>query len=266
MLQMRSVGTVICAALLQVSVLGCSSGTAGPQGPQGPAGPTGPTGPANGPPGPTGPTGPQGLPGLTGPTGPQGSQGIQGIQGIQGAQGVAGTKGDTGSQGPPGGMQVKTANGTALGSSYGIAMRQSGFWPSTYALDTLVLLLEQPGGVGTRAAFVWRNVYDGTAYTCETTNVFTVFWTGSGCTGNAYAVAETAPSGGFGCRWYAGGTNHLWAITGPPIANAVVLSSGHPTSGCSNYPSPPTSMPLVVPVSDLGPAGALAAPLQFSPQ
>jgi hypothetical protein len=60
--KMRLGGPVICAALLQLLVTGCSSGTAGPQGPKGDTGPTGPQGMV-------GPAGPAGLPGAQGPGG-----------------------------------------------------------------------------------------------------------------------------------------------------------------------------------------------------
>jgi hypothetical protein len=166
MLQMRSVGTVICAALLQVSVLGCSSGTAGPQGPQGPAGPTGPTGPANGPPGPTGPTGPQGLLGLAGPTGPAGPQGSVGPQGLLGPTGPQGPTG------PSGARHVVDANGVSVGEVLGIAASNS---------STAVVL---------REGMLWDvNLRTGNFALVPGTLMFSNL----SCTGTAYVNGEWIP-------------------------------------------------------------------------
>jgi hypothetical protein len=111
--KMRVGGPVICAALLQLLVMGCSSGTAGPQGPKGDTGPTGPIGPSGGPAGPTGPigpSGPQGSQGTIGPTGPAGPQGLPG---------PTGPSGPVGPTGPSGARHVFDANGVSVGELIG---------------------------------------------------------------------------------------------------------------------------------------------------
>ena len=262
--KMRLGGPVICAALLQLLVLGCSSGTAGPQGPKGDTGPTGPTGPSNGIVGPTGPTGPQGLIGPTGPQGAVGPTGPAGLQGPSGPQGVPGPKGDTGLQGLPGGMLVHAADGAALGQGYGIVMQDIGAGLSTFAVDTWVLLLEQPGGSGAPSAFVWRNATNGTALTCEASNVFTVYWTQSGCTGTAYGRFDTSPPGGIACRYYGGNTSHLYTVTGPRVSKPATFSGGTAGGNCTDSAGQPDPLVNWVTLIDLGPTSVLAGPLQFS--
>jgi hypothetical protein len=74
------IASLVIAAVLSLSLLGCGEGASGVKGDAGPAGPpgakgdVGPAGPAGvaGPPGPQGPQGPPGMPGPQGPAGPPG--------------------------------------------------------------------------------------------------------------------------------------------------------------------------------------------------
>jgi hypothetical protein len=67
------------------------------------------------------------------------------------------------------------------------------------------------------------------------------------------------------CRYDGGGTNHLFTSTGPNVQKPITHSNGASGGNCTNGTLAADVGPMYLVLIDLGPAGSLAGPLQFSP-
>jgi Collagen triple helix repeat (20 copies) len=219
-----------------------------------------------GPKGDTGPRGDPGSPGAQGPTGATGPQGQIGDTGLQGNKGDIGLAGPTGPQGLPAGLHVQASDGTPLGSSYGVMSLGSGTTgfsgPSPFAIDTWLLLLEQPGGAGSPLVFVWRNIFSGDALSCSPQGASnSVYYSQPSCSGIPYTPAPGPP--GFACSVNL--NRHL--VTFQPVAapDTQVLSFWTTGQPCTDF-SAITRISVVYPGTDWGVAAQRAGPLQLLPQ
>ena len=240
----------------------------GAQGNQGLTGSTGAQGIPGGP-GPAGAAGSTGATGATGPAGPTGPQGITGLPGVTGpigATGLAGPTGPQGAAGAPGGMLVQAADGTPLGLSFGITSLYRTSTPAFIAVsarapDSWVLLSEQPGGLSTSRAFVWRNVADGSAIPCSPdawTGEPWIFFAGLNCTGASYVGWERSPPPGFACNWLG---QRMMRAVGPQVPAPAYLSRKD-LGGCTNGGGTMSSAALSF--VDFGAIDAVPAPLEFT--
>ncbi len=156
----------------------------GPQGEKGEQGETGPIGPQGeaGPAGSQGDPGPKGDKGDSGDAGPQGKQGEQGPAGPQGEPGPVGERGETGPQGPAGtgGATLRLEDGR--GQDLGIYMGKEDvrYYSSVIPETGLSLTFNQ----NTDQATVNLQTDEGPQ----------VFFSQSGCTGDAYSSMRLAPT------------------------------------------------------------------------
>lgn len=156
-------------------------------------------------------------------------------------------------------MLVLAADGTSLGSSYGVIGYERLSNPpdiSTAAENTWVLLFEQPGGAGSPGAFLWRNADSGQARECYQ-QPFYLRFPDQGCSGTPIIYSYMLPNG-FACK---NGTR-LLAASGPAMINASYQSYST-SSGCFNTSG---VIPSALQITDIGPATNIGAPLQFLPQ
>ncbi|MBP9759781.1 MAG: collagen-like protein [Candidatus Pacebacteria bacterium] len=150
-------------------------------GPQGETGLTGAQGEA-GPMGPQGDPGTKGDKGDTGDAGPQGEKGAQGPAGPQGEPGPVGERGETGPQGPAGtggtALRLKDGRGQDLGNYMG--KEDVRYYSSVIPETGLSLTFNQ----NTDQATVDMQTDEGPQ----------VFFSQSGCTGDAYSLMRLAPT------------------------------------------------------------------------
>ena len=218
-LVVRQWGDDVARFIVTIASGSGSASQPGSQGVQGPVGPAGATGPA----GPVGPAGPAGRTGPTGPAGLQGLQGIQGPSGPDGSQGIQGLKGDQGPAGPAG-LTVVAHNGQTLGTlvavtkAYGsdpaiVARQDNGFWLAIPVDSSGVVAMSYP-----------------------------IFYTGVGCTGDAFAYAEASPTPLFRLlqRMLPDETTGYYA--GDPVQMTAFPSMLGPTPGDSTTKTCATTM------------------------
>lgn len=202
------------------------AGATGPIGPVGPIGPTGQTGAAGpagpaGPAGATGPIGPTGQTGATGPAGPAGATGPIGPTGQTGAAGPAGPAGPTGPAGPAGpagaGIEVKDANGNALGTLLSVNGTSVTIYKSGYAITVNI------DGTFTPAQMWWSN--------------------GGSCSGTGYLNDGQEGAGGaqtyFKTVVWSGAQNGLFVTSGSPTKGVVTSQAGAGTQSENVTPGSP---------------------------
>lgn len=207
---------IIAIALSACADQATPEGIPGPVGPQGLKGESG----VDGARGPEGPGGPQGVPGdpgakgdpgdvgPAGDTGPAGAQGAPGPQGIAGPQGVAGATGPAGAEGPQG-----AAGQAALQV---LVFDQTG--------DQLGYPLVIDRGNGMDSAFIAHR--DGAPATfpegriVAMRDIGAVFFSGTNCTGQAYAIADQVSVNYQGVLYTPQFETVMWEATGPANTRA----------------------------------------------
>jgi len=159
------------------------TGLTGPEGPAGEQGPQGDIGPA----GPAGQSGAKGDTGLNGVTGEQGPQGLQGNAGAQGQQGATGLTGATGPRGLAGAQGATGATGAQgiQGNPTALTIYDATGTPMGYPIT-----IDDPQGGARVAIYAHRETPPADfpeGYIVVPETISSIFFTGSGCTGNAYA-------------------------------------------------------------------------------
>lgn len=214
--------------------------------------------------GPPGASGPQGIPGVAGPQGPVGDSGAAGPQGPAGATGAQGPKGDPGDS-AIGGVMVFSADGGALGPSYGF-IGGPGVSP---VAPLFVLLAVQPADGGSSKALIWRQAATGAATPQMFCNIFnsgSLYYSGANCTGALSWVPGYLPSG-FACLLGlppTGAVAHLVAVSPTTPLTMASVSSYWSGTGCTDLGSSFTTQ--VAPLDDLGEWPQASGPLRMVPR
>jgi len=238
----------IAAAMLAGLVgLGCSSnGDPGPQGPTGPSGPPGATG-TQGNQGTAGqsvfsaqlavgsidcPNGGSQFTSASGTTfACNGADGLPGAPGSQGTQGSVGPIGPPGLQGVPGAASPRLMYRTADGGFLGLAVRSG-----------------NAGAVGVGFVGSTLGFGDVDAQTGRVSTSFSVYFAGAGCTGVAAADSGRYPQDSV---VEARGLDRIFALRQSGTSNFQFASYSTETGGCFDHPSPPGSMPSLVPAQEV---------------